>query len=45
MNIHLEIVPILALIGGIMILVMPKLLRYIVAGYLIVVGVIGVFNL
>lgn len=45
MTLHLDIVPVLALIGGIMILVAPKLLRYIVAAYLIIVGVVGVFNL
>jgi len=33
--------PIIALVGGILILVQPKLLNYIVAIYLIVVGVIG----
>lgn len=45
MNIHLDIVPLLALIGGILILVAPKLLRYIVAVYLIIVGIVGVFNI
>lgn len=45
MTLHLEIVPLLALIGGILILVAPKLLRYIVAAYLIIVGIVGVFNL
>ena len=33
--------PITALIAGVLILVMPKLLNYIVALYLIVTGVIG----
>jgi hypothetical protein len=41
----LSIAPILALAGGIAILVWPKFLNYIVAGYLIVVGVTGLFNL
>jgi hypothetical protein len=36
---HLE--PIVALIAGILILIVPSLLNYIVAIYLIVVGVIG----
>lgn len=35
----------LALGAGILILVMPKLLNYIVAAYLIVVGLIILFNL
>ena len=33
--------PIIALIAGILILVMPRLLNYIVAIYLIAVGIIG----
>ncbi len=33
--------PIVALIAGILILIMPRLLNYIVAIYLIVTGVIG----
>jgi DUF3096 family protein len=33
--------PLAALIGGILILLMPRLLNYIVAIYLIVVGLIG----
>jgi hypothetical protein len=41
MNIHLSLAPLLALIAGILILVMPRLLNYIVALYLILVGVIG----
>jgi Protein of unknown function (DUF3096) len=36
-----HIAPIVALIAGILILIMPSLLNYIVAIYLIVVGVIG----
>ena len=33
--------PIVALLAGILILIMPRLLNYIVALYLIVVGIIG----
>lgn len=36
--------PIVALIAGILILVMPRLLNYIVALYLIFVGLIGLFG-
>jgi len=36
---HLQ--PIVALIAGVLILVMPRLLNYIVAGFLILSGVIG----
>jgi hypothetical protein len=35
--------PLLALIAGILILVMPRLLNYIVAIYLIVVGLAGIW--
>ncbi len=34
--------PIIALIAGILILIMPRLLNYIVAIYLIVIGLAGV---
>ncbi len=37
--IHIQ--PIVALIAGILILIQPRLLNYIVAIYLIVIGVIG----
>ena len=36
-----HIAPLIALIAGILILIMPALLNYIVAIYLIVVGLIG----
>lgn len=35
------LVPIVSLVAGIAILAMPRLLNYIVAGYLIVNGVLG----
>jgi hypothetical protein len=35
--------PLVALIAGILILVIPRLLNYIVAIYLIVIGLIGLF--
>jgi len=35
------ITPLIALIAGILILIMPRLLNYIVAIYLIIIGVIG----
>jgi len=41
MNITLGLGPLVSLIAGILILVMPRLLNYIVALYLIVIGVIG----
>lgn len=44
MNIHLGLTPLVSLIAGILILVMPRLLNYIVAFYLIVIGLIGLFG-
>ena len=35
------VTPLVALIAGVLILVMPRLLNYIVAIYLIVIGVLG----
>jgi hypothetical protein len=36
-----HVTPLVALVAGILILIMPRLLNYIVAIYLILVGVIG----
>ena len=44
MHIH-QIQPLVALIAGILILVKPKLLNYVVAFYLILVGVMGLVRL
>ncbi len=44
MNMHVTIGPIAALIAGILILAMPQLLNYIVAIYLIVVGILGLIG-
>ncbi|PTU31559.1 DUF3096 domain-containing protein [Stenotrophobium rhamnosiphilum] len=44
MTIHLDAVPVVSLIAGVLILVQPKLLNYIVAIYLIIVGVIGLIH-
>ncbi|MFO8142400.1 MAG: DUF3096 domain-containing protein [Marinobacter sp.] len=44
MTLNLELAPLISLGAGIGILVFPKLLNYIVAGYLIVVGVIGLLG-
>ncbi|WP_084199673.1 DUF3096 domain-containing protein [Noviherbaspirillum autotrophicum] len=45
MSLHLSIVPLTSLIAGILILIMPRLLNYIVALYLIVIGLIGLFGM
>lgn len=44
MNIHLSLAPLISLIAGILILIVPRLLNYIVAIYLIVIGLIGLFG-
>jgi len=36
--------PIVALIAGVLILIVPRLLNYIVALYLIVIGLVGLLN-
>jgi hypothetical protein len=41
---NLSLAPIVALLAGILILVMPRLLNYIVAIYLIVTGLLGLFG-
>lgn len=40
----LTLAPLVSLIAGILILIMPKLLNYIVAVYLIVIGIIGILG-
>lgn len=42
-TLNLSLAPLLALIAGILILIRPKLLNFIVAIYLIVIGVLGLF--
>ena len=44
MNLHLALGPLISLVAGILILIIPRLLNYIVAVYLIVIGVIGLFG-
>lgn len=41
---NLSLAPVIALIAGILILVMPRLLSTIVALYLIVIGVLGLLG-
>lgn len=44
MTLTLFVGPVIALIAGILILVMPRLLNYIVAIYLILIGLLGLFS-
>lgn len=45
MNITLAFAPLVALIAGILILIVPRLLNFIVAIYLIIIGLIGLFGM
>ena len=44
MNMHLGLTPLISLLAGVLILVMPKLLNFIIAIYLIVIGLVGLFG-
>jgi hypothetical protein len=43
LSMNLSLAPIVALIAGLLILVVPRLLNYIVAIYLIITGLLGLF--
>ena len=40
----ITLTPLISLIAGILILISPKLLNYIVAIYLIIIGLVGIFG-
>jgi len=44
MNLHVSLTPLISLVAGILILTIPRLLNYIVAIYLIVIGLIGLLG-
>lgn len=44
MSMSFSIGPVVSLIAGILILIMPKLLNYIIALYLIIIGVLGLIG-
>lgn len=44
MNLH-NMQPLISLIAGVLILVQPKLLNYIVAIYLIIIGIAGIMGM
>ena len=44
MNLTLSLAPLVSLIAGVLILVMPRLLNFIVAIYLIIIGLIGLLG-
>ncbi len=44
MNLHLTIQPLVALVAGILILLAPRLLSFVVAIYLIIIGILGLLR-
>jgi len=44
LNLHLATEPLLALVIGILILIVPRFLNYFVAVYLIVIGLMGLLH-
>jgi Protein of unknown function (DUF3096) len=44
MHISLTVGPVAAVIAGVLILIIPRLLSYIVAVYLILIGLLGLFG-
>jgi hypothetical protein len=44
MNVTMSIGPLVSLIAGILILIVPRMLNYIVAIYLIIIGMLGLFG-
>lgn len=43
-NITLNLIPVVSLVAGILILIIPRLLSTIVAVYLIMIGLVGLFG-
>jgi len=44
MDVTLSLAPLVALLAGVLVLIVPRSLSYIVAAYLIVVGLLGLFG-
>lgn len=44
MHLYIELAPLLAVIAGVLILIVPRLLHYVVAAYLIAIGVLGLIH-
>ena len=44
MNLHITLLPLVSLLAGILVLLMPKLLHIIIGLYLIIIGLIGLFG-
>lgn len=44
MTLHIELVPVLSIVAGVVILIKPRLLNYVVAAYLILIGVLDIIG-
>lgn len=44
MRITIELIPLISIIAGILVLVVPKFLRYVVGVYLIAIGILGMLH-
>jgi hypothetical protein len=44
LSIHPAVAPLIALIAGIVILFVPRILNYVIALYLILIGLLGLFG-
>jgi len=44
MNLSFHLTPVISLIAGILILVAPRLLNYVVALYLVIIGILGILG-
>jgi Protein of unknown function (DUF3096) len=44
MNVTLSLAPLISLIAGILIFIVPRMLNYIIAVYLIIAGLLGLFG-
>lgn len=44
LTLHIDLAPLISLVAGVAILVVPRLLNYIVAAYLIAIGVLGLIG-
>ena len=44
LSIHPSVAPLIALIAGVLILFVPRILNYVIALYLILIGLLGLFG-
>lgn len=44
MKLYIELVPLISIIAGVLVLVAPKFLRYVVGAYLIAIGILGMIH-